>query len=178
MKKLLRTKKFWIMALTPVVLAGLAYGGYVLIFKDSTPTTTPSTTQEEDAAAISDGTSAKNAGSQSSSGSDKQTGGVASGGGPAIPSGNFVSNHRPGSVNDTIESVCVTPVGASCDITFRSGGVTKSLGKKQVNASGATSWIWSPASIALSSGSWQIIAQATYNDKVAEQIDPLKLEIN
>ncbi len=95
------------------------------------------------------------------------------------PYGSFVSNHVPGQDGSTTaeSSVCTTTPGASCYIQFTntsSGAVTK-LPSQVTDGSGSTSWSWN-ANI-LSSGSWQISAIATLNNKSITSTDSVKLEV-
>lgn len=160
--------------LSVVVILGALY--YKLI-KKPVVINTPATTQQEDVAAIEAGNSPKNPDAQTASSTKDSGQSQSSGAGPITPSGNFVSNHKPSSKSDNLESVCRTSVGASCKISFTRDGVVKNLDAKPTNQDGVASWIWSPTSIGLTSGSWQIAATAEYNGRTADQPDPLNLEI-
>lgn len=157
----------------------LAAGTFFFVRRsnNSGVTTTPSTTQEEDQAAVEQGESQKNTGSVTTRENDKQNNAAAGSGSVAIPEGNFVSSHRA-NMTSTIESVCTTTSGASCDISFTKDGVTKTLGRKDVNNAGAASWIWTPASIGLTPGSWAITATAQLGGAQAPSKDPINLEVS
>lgn len=96
---------------------------------------------------------------------------------PTNPSGNFVSDHNS-TLNTHELSTCNTTPGATCEITFTSGTITKTLPKEQADASGATSWTWTPQNLALSNGSWTITATSTLNNKSSSTKDPLLLVVN
>lgn len=97
------------------------------------------------------------------------------------PTGSFVSNHHPnlsGSPAPNQEqSVCNTTPGATCDIEFTNNGITKSLGAKTADSSGATYWTWTLQSIGLAHGSWKITAKATLNNQTKTAIDALLLDV-
>lgn len=96
---------------------------------------------------------------------------------PKTPYGNFVSTHNA-SLNDNLFSTCNTSAGVKCKISFSQGGVTKSLEEKTTGADGAAYWTWQPRDISLSSGSWQITATASANNKSSTGTDgrPLVIE--
>jgi hypothetical protein len=175
----IRSKKMLIMLLIGVSLLGCGFLLYINN-KPPTPTTSiPSTTQDEDIKNVEQGVSAKNANSTTSSSMSDKQGGDTTATITAVntPTGNFVSSHRVNSSASTIESICTTSLGATCEITFRKGDTILTLGKKQVNNNGTATWIWTPASLALTSGSWEIMATATMGDKTSTAIDPLKLDV-
>ena len=141
-------------------------------------TTQPSTSQKEDARAVEEGKSQKNPNSAPAASVNKQSNGAAvANADVAQPEGNFVSSHRLTSRSDIVESVCTTTPGATCEITFKQGNDTKSLGKKTTNQSGAASWVWTPASVGLYAGSWEITAIATLGGNQNTAKDPLNLEM-
>lgn len=176
-KKITR-KRVIIFALIVLVILTFAVLYFKVIRKPQV-TTTPSTTAEEDAQAVKEGNSAKNANSVQSNPNDKQANTASpSNQGVITPTGNFVSNHTIRSANDSIESICSTNVGATCEITFKLGDVTKSVGAKQTNGDGTAMWLWTPASIGLSSGTWEIIAISSYNGSTVSQADPRKLDVS
>jgi hypothetical protein len=83
------------------------------------------------------------------------------------PSGSFVSAHgtseHPVPLSASLASVCNTTPGVSCKITFTSTtGITKSLDAETTDRGGSAYWnSWTPASIGLSAGTWQVKAVAT-----------------
>lgn len=184
-KKKLPLSKKKLIAIGAGVFAIVLLGGGYLYHKHTTKppqiTTAPSTTQSEDIAAAQQGVAQKNATSstQSTTQTDKQAGASSPASGSANkPEGNFVSNHHVSSLNEPLESVCTTSRGATCEITFKSGGTVKSVGVKDVNQAGSAIWAWTPASIGLTAGSWQIIAIATLNGNQVTATDPMNLEVS
>ncbi|TAH36646.1 hypothetical protein EYC59_00520 [Candidatus Saccharibacteria bacterium] len=100
----------------------------------------------------------------------------------ASPSGDFVSNHHPnlGSypAPNTLSSVCTTTPGASCTITFKNNGVTKSLPKQTADRAGSVYWnSWTLQSIGLTAGSWQVQAVATLGDQTKTADDAMALVV-
>lgn len=94
------------------------------------------------------------------------------------PTGTFASAHKSVPINATLSSVCNTTSGAQCRITFTMGGVTKSLDAQTADRVGAVYWnSWTPESIGLTAGQWQITAVATLNGQTATSTDSLALEI-
>lgn len=93
------------------------------------------------------------------------------------PSGNFVSAHHvPG--NQQISSVCNTTPGATCKIEFSQGTITKSLPAETADKGGSAYWnAWSPDSIGLSAGTWNIKATSTLNGASQSAVDALPLEV-
>lgn len=93
------------------------------------------------------------------------------------PTGNFVSAHKV-PVNAPLASVCNTTSGVSCQITFTSNGVTKSLPAQTTDRGGSTYWNgWTPSKIGLTAGSWKIQAIATSGNQKQTTDDALTLEI-
>lgn len=177
-KKKTASKKRRIVVGVFIAVVALAVGTFFFVGlgNEAEVTTTPSTTQEEDQVATKQGESQKNAGAVTTPDNDKQANGAAGSDSVAAPEGNFVSSHRA-NMGSTIESVCTTTRGASCDISFTKGGVTKTLGRKDVNSAGAASWIWTPASIGLTPGSWVITATAELSGAQTSSKDPSNFEV-
>jgi hypothetical protein len=100
------------------------------------------------------------------------------------PTGNYVSNHglNGSSVtyNSQESSSCSTTPGATCQITFtQNGAQPKQLPAEQTDEGGITYWNnWTPASIGLTSGSWQIEAIATLNGQTKTATDALDLVVS
>lgn len=98
-----------------------------------------------------------------------------------VPTGNFVSNHRPnlsGSPAPNLEtSVCNTTPGASCQIIFTNGGITKSLPARTTDRGGAAYWDWKLQDIGLTQGSWQVKAVASLDGQKQTGTDPLAIEV-
>lgn len=59
-----------------------------------------------------------------------------------------------------VNSICQTTAGATCDIQLTKSGVTKNLGSKPTDNDGVVSWDWSPSSVGLTQGPWQVTAVA------------------
>lgn len=98
---------------------------------------------------------------------------------PTIPTGTFVSNHRPnlsGSpAPNTIASTCTTTPGSECTIEFTRGDTTKSLPKKIADENGNTSWDWKLQDIGLTVGEWQVVAIASNGDNEIKASDSMLL---
>jgi cytoskeletal protein RodZ len=110
---------------------------------------------------------------QSSPGS---TSTINSGAAPITPSGTFVSGHLANLDSNEL-SICNTSSGAICSITFTNSSGQKSLTAKQTDSNGAAYWSWTPSSLGLSSGSWQVAASAIINGKSVSTQDPKTLEV-
>lgn len=94
------------------------------------------------------------------------------------PIGNFVSSHHV-TMSTPIASVCNTTSGATCVISFVANGVTKSLTTEMTDSTGAAYWnSWTPKSIGLSVGSWQVQATAQLNGQSKSATDALTLEVS
>jgi cytoskeletal protein RodZ len=93
------------------------------------------------------------------------------------PSGNFVSSHHV-AATDSVTSACNTNPGATCTLTFTNGSTIKSLPTKSADAGGAAYWNWTPQSIGLSTGTWQIKATASQSGQQQSANDALSLEVS
>lgn len=98
-----------------------------------------------------------------------------------VPFGAFVSNHAP-SMGETPSrnaenSSCQTTAGASCTIQFTKAGVTKSLASQVTDANGVTTWNWTPQSIGLEQGTWEIQAIAKLGSQTKTATDSIKLQV-
>lgn len=98
------------------------------------------------------------------------------------PSGDFVSAHGtsayPIKSDAQLTSVCNTSPGAMCIISFSSAGFTKSLPEQTTDRGGSTYWNnWTPKSIGLTPGSWQVKAVAISGSQTKEAVDALELVI-
>lgn len=95
----------------------------------------------------------------------------------AAPSGNFVSNHRPGTngAPTSETSVCNSTPGAKCTIVFTQGASEKKLPEKQIDTGGSAFWQWDIQDIGLTSGSWKVTAEATLNGKTLSAADAMEL---
>jgi hypothetical protein len=121
-------------------------------------------------------TSAGNEQGESDSGSDKTTGSSTE---LLKPSGQFVSNHKPGQNGSPVseQSVCNTTPGATCEIRFQKGSVIKSLPSHTADAGGAAYWTWTPDEVGLTAGNWTVTAVASLNGKSLSSADSLALEV-
>lgn len=96
------------------------------------------------------------------------------------PTGNFVSNHHPGQNSSSLieTSVCNTTSGAKCQISFTMNGAVHSLSAETTDAGGSAYWNdWTPQSIGLTPGSWQITATVTLGSQTNSTIDPQLLVV-
>jgi len=150
--------------------------GYFVWRNSHKVTTLPSTSAQEDKASAEKGVSQKNSNSVQTSRGDKQSNVTPSSSNILMPQGNFVSSHNV-SLGSTVESVCVTTKGAVCEINYTQNGTTKSLGKKTVDNNGSVTWLWTPESINLTVGSWEISATSSLNGLQSTAKDPLSLEV-
>jgi hypothetical protein len=98
------------------------------------------------------------------------------------PIGDFVSDHHPnlsGHPAPNLEtSVCTSTPGATCEITFTSNGITKSLPSETTDSGGSAYWNWKLQDIGLTPGSWQIQATASLNGQSKNASDSLQLVIS
>lgn len=96
------------------------------------------------------------------------------------PTGEFVSNHRPGNNGSPLSevSVCNTTPGATCQIVFTKGSTVKTLSSELVDRGGAAYWNnWTPSSVGLTKGQWQVTAVATLNGQTKRATDTTPLEV-
>jgi hypothetical protein len=106
---------------------------------------------------------------------------ASAGGNLIIPSGTFVSNHRPklgGTDQERLEqSTCNTTPGAQCAIKFTNSSTEKTLEAKTADSSGSVVWNWDINNSGLTTGSWKVTAIATLNGKTSSAADPITLEV-
>jgi len=101
-----------------------------------------------------------------------------------VPTGTFVSNHRPNLNNnpagsDYLNSSCTTTPGATCQISFTMGSVTKFLPAETTDASGSSYWNnWRPQDYGITAGTWTIQAIASLNSATKTANDALNLEVS
>jgi len=94
------------------------------------------------------------------------------------PFGNFVSAHANVPSSTALSSVCNTTVGATCKIAFTSGTLTRYLSSETTDSGGSAYWpSWTPNSIGLTPGTWQVSAVATLNGQTKTGTDATNLEI-
>lgn len=94
------------------------------------------------------------------------------------PLGPFVSNHTQSLSNNTINSVCNTTSGATCEILFTQGSVTKVLPPQVTDKGGATYWSWHLKDIGIATtGTWKITAKATLGSQVQTASDANNLVV-
>lgn len=96
------------------------------------------------------------------------------------PSGDFVSAHTISLADHpSLTSVCNTSPGASCKIVFTNGSTSKSLPLQTTDRGGSTYWnSWTPSSIGLAAGNWQIQAIASINGQTKSSADALPLKVS
>lgn len=93
------------------------------------------------------------------------------------PTGNFVSDHHV-TINTPINSVCNTAPGARCTIKFTSGSSSINLPTETTDRSGAAYWNgWTPQSIGLAPGTWQIQAIASLGGQAKASSDVMGLVV-
>jgi hypothetical protein len=95
------------------------------------------------------------------------------------PTGLFVSAHNMSlSGSNTITSNCTTTPGATCQISFTMGGVTKYLPSKSTDSQGTAYWNnWKLQSIGLTQGTWAIQATASNGSSTQSATDPRSLVV-
>ncbi len=100
------------------------------------------------------------------------------------PIGNFVSTHHPNLSNNPpgssfLTSVCTTNPGATCQIIFTSGSVTRQLPAETTDAGGSAYWNnWKLQDYNITEGTWTIQAKATLGSQVEISNDALSLEVS
>ncbi len=171
----------WLGGLAALVLIILIVGLFLLIHRPAKVATIPSTNP---ATAVSKKTTSAQQAQPSTSPTGKTATATATpttgnNSPPITPTGNFVSNHRPGQngSSTTESSTCNTTPGATCYIEFTNGDLARTLASKTVDSNGAVYWNWDVGSAGLTSGSWQIKAIATLNGHAESTTDSNKLEI-
>ena len=94
------------------------------------------------------------------------------------PSGTFANTYKA-QTGDQMTSTCNTTPGATCQIIFTNGSITKSLPVRTTDKGGAAYWAWKPSSdIGLTPGTWHIKATAVLGSETkTTNNDPLTLEI-
>ncbi len=98
----------------------------------------------------------------------KQPNGNTGSGTLIAPWGTFVNVYKNVGVNDNMQSTCNTSAGATCQIVFVNGSITKTLPIKTADGGGAIFWSWKPSdqNIGLTPGSWHITAEAKLGSQV------------
>lgn len=186
MKKMgMPTKKVYIVSAICAIVV-LAIIGWFLTRKHQVP----SSTNSSDVTANTESTSSIPSSATPSTTSDK----TQSAGSPVTstpttsstpnlpkPTGTFVSNHRPNlsgqPAPNSMNSICITIEGASCQIAFIKDGISKALPSKVADKNGTVTWDWKLQDIGLEQGTWQIQAQATLGAQKQVSIDNLNLEV-
>ncbi len=90
------------------------------------------------------------------------------------------SNEQQASLSDNKEmvSTCNTTPGATCQVIFTNGTLTKSLEVRNTDAGGAVYWSWQPKNIGLTVGTWHETMKATLGTQTkTSSNDPLVLEV-
>jgi hypothetical protein len=97
------------------------------------------------------------------------------------PSGVFVSDHHPNlggtPTPNTESSTCNTTPGATCQILFTNGNITKSLQAEVTDVGGAVYWNWNLQDAGVTQGIWSVKAQAKFGDQTKTTVDPLNLDV-
>ncbi|MCA9325291.1 hypothetical protein KDA23_04485 [Candidatus Saccharibacteria bacterium] len=157
-----------------IVVSLLAIGGVVATL-EATDTTywlhdkpqTYTASEYTKGATDSPGTSETSEGTKTSTGSSATL---------IKPTGNFVSSHHVTN-SSNIASTCNSTPGATCQITFTKGGVTKKLPSRIVDNGGAAYWSWQTSDIGLTQGDWKVRAVATLGSQQSTATDALVLEV-
>jgi hypothetical protein len=101
---------------------------------------------------------------------------------PAVPTGTFVSNHRPnlsGSpAPNVVSSTCITTPGVQCKLSFTKGTTVLSLDIKTTDSNGNASWEWNVNTPGLTVGDWTVTATAINGTKTATATDSMKLSVS
>lgn len=93
------------------------------------------------------------------------------------PTGTFANVYQA-KTSDQMGSTCNTTPGATCQIIFTNGTLTKSLSAQVADRGGAVYWAWKPQDIGLTKGTWHITARAVLGSQTkTTSDDPLTLEI-
>jgi hypothetical protein len=178
-------KPIWVISLLLFAVAITAAPAYIHLHHKLAQVKVPSTSKQvaSKQTATSDSDSASRAGNSSSPASDKSQSGPPTQGTTAAlvsPSGNFVSNHKPGQngAPNSETSVCDTTPGASCYIQFTNNDTTKKLDAQTASADGVAIWYWNVKDAGFSAGSWKVSAVATFNGQTQTSNDVVTLEIN
>lgn len=84
------------------------------------------------------------------------------------PTGTFANIYKGVSLSDLMQSTCNTSPGATCQIIFTRGSVTKSLPMQAADAGGAVYWSWRPgdSNVGLSPGTWHIMAKSSLGSQI------------
>lgn len=160
-----------------VVLTGLAF--YINRSDAPTPISTkqPSITSNKGSQSSADQvTSPTNQASEQTNNKYPTSGTNTSSARVIAPSGTFVNNHTPG-MSDSMLSICSTTPAISCQIRFTKNGTTRSLAVQTTDETGNTVWSWTPKSIGLTTGTWQITVTASAGSKSETVNDPIALEV-
>jgi cytoskeletal protein RodZ len=181
MKKARKSKKNSLKAYSLVALVIVLVAGFFVIRHfNSNNNTTPRTENQ-----YTKGDQSTNEGSKGSAPSTPITSTTNPSSSTATittPSGNFVSDHHPnlsGSpAPNSMTSVCDTTPGASCQITFTSNGVVKSLAAQVADSGGSTYWSWTLQNVGLTAGSWQVKAIATLGSQTLSTTDVMALVVS
>ena len=96
---------------------------------------------------------------------------------PKAPLGTFVSNHTPGQNTQSEVSTCTTTPGAGCQIIFTNQGLVKTVPIQIADSDGNTQWNWTPQDISLSTGVWQVSANAKNGALISTSNDATPLRI-
>lgn len=168
-----------------IVLVGLLEmrGTINLFGPKEVPVSTPtvggaSSTMEKGSTAANNNVGGDSSQENSSSSTDKIAADQTSSAKLITPSGTFVSAHKQVPLSANLSSSCSTTPGATCEIFFSNGTTKKSLPSKVADGNGAAYWeVWTPASIGLTSGSWEVTAVASLGNQTQSARDALNLEV-
>lgn len=93
------------------------------------------------------------------------------------PEGTFANVYNATETQE-MSSTCNTTPGATCQIIFTNGNLTRYLPSKTTDSGGAAYWGWQPQTIGLTAGTWHITAMATLGSQTkSTSNDPLMLNV-
>ncbi|HEX3568965.1 MAG TPA: hypothetical protein VHT70_04815 [Candidatus Saccharimonadales bacterium] len=184
-RRIFRLRTFLLLAIVIIVLGAAAilyaWHRHSKINTTLSPTAN-SATKGEPAASASASPNTTSSTSTNQPGDDKSSTGSSTPTATLVDiTGNFVSNHHPNlsgkPAPNIIQSTCTTTEGATCQIIFTMGSVTKMLPAQVTDRGGSTYWTWKLQDIGLTAGSWHIQAKATLGTQVKTADDALTLEV-
>lgn len=88
------------------------------------------------------------------------------------------ANIYSATMDEQMGSTCNTTPGATCQVIFVNGNITKNLSPETADAGGAIYWAWRPKDIGLIPGTWHMSLKAILGGQTrTTSNDPLTLEI-
>jgi len=94
------------------------------------------------------------------------------------PWGTF-ANVYSARLDDQMQSTCNTTPGATCQLIFTNGSLTKSLDAENTDSGGAVYWAWKPSEVGLTPGTWHLTFKAVLGSQTkTTSNDPLTLTVS